>query len=118
MNKLSACSTVLYGYTLGMIHPLLQNARLYGIVDLAYVSPNLAVEMAKKLIKGGVSILQLRAKKMEYDQIVPIAHELAKVCKDEGAIFIVNDYPALAVECGADGVHVGQDDGDIAEIRE
>lgn len=63
------------------------------------------------------SVLQFRAKNFSYQQKLQIGHKLAARCRKAGVIFIVNDDPALAVELAADGVHLGQDDGDPAEAR-
>jgi thiamine-phosphate pyrophosphorylase len=46
------------------------------------------------------------------------AARLAALCRERGVLFIVNDDPALAVAVGADGVHVGEDDADLAAARE
>ncbi len=101
-----------------MIHPLLQSCHLYGIIDLAYVAREALTETTDALLQGGIKILQLRAKNMPYDEVVPIAHQLREQCKNGNCLFIVNDYPELAIACKADGVHIGQDDGAIQDIRD
>lgn len=64
-----------------------------------------------------VSTLQFRAKSGPAEQKLGIGRELAALCKKAGVIFIVNDDPALAAAIDADGVHLGQDDGDPAAAR-
>ena len=61
-------------------------------------------------IDGGVDVVQLRDKDLEARQIVERGRLAARVCADRGVPFIMNDRPDLALEVGADGVHVGQDD--------
>jgi thiamine-phosphate pyrophosphorylase len=95
----------------------LQNARLYGIVDLGYVTAPETMRVTQLMIEGGVQVIQLRAKKLGAEEIAPIARDLAPLCKAAGVPFILNDHPALVPETGADGAHVGQDDITVAEAR-
>ncbi|MFN7342467.1 MAG: thiamine phosphate synthase, partial [bacterium] len=69
------------------------------------------------LLTGGADIIQLRAKDAEMNQIIEAAKQILPLCKSAGIPFILNDFPELAVELGADGVHIGQDDGSIYEVR-
>jgi len=89
----------------------LKNAKLYGIVDRGYVGVEDVESVTDELIKGGVDVIQLRAKGCAIDEVELMARKLVKICKNTGVPFIVNDYPEIAVRVGADGVHVGQDDG-------
>ena len=95
----------------------LAHARLYGIVDFGYVAPSDVVKVTQQLLTGGADIIQLRAKGAEMDQIIHAAKQILPLCKSAGIPFILNDYPELAVELGADGVHIGQDDGSIYDVR-
>lgn len=96
----------------------LTSARLYGILDLGYVAEERALSVAGELLAGGVGALQLRAKNYDEPGITEIARSLAPLCHEAGVPLIINDHPAVAVESGADGVHVGQDDGTLEEVRE
>lgn len=69
-------------------------------------------------IAGGVEIVQLREKQLPDEQLVPVANAARALCERLGALLIVNDRPLVAREVGADGVHVGQDDMPVAEVRE
>ncbi len=62
-------------------------------------------------------MIQLRAKGAEMDHIIHAAKKILPLCKSAGIPFILNDFPELAVELGADGVHIGQDDGSIYDVR-
>jgi len=90
---------------------------LYGILDLGYVMPADAPGIVRKMLAGGVDILQLRAKNAARGTICDVALELAPLCRDAGVPLILNDYPDLVRETGADGVHVGQDDVPVCEVR-
>lgn len=68
-------------------------------------------------VRGGVDMVQLRDKHLEARPLLARARRLAAACRDLGVPFILNDRPDLALECGADGVHVGQDDAPPALCR-
>ncbi len=91
--------------------------RLYGIVDMGYTKPGDIEVKTAALLAGGVRILQLRAKTYGLADIAAFARRMQPLCRDAGAIFVLNDYPELAAELGADAVHVGQDGGSLADVR-
>lgn len=95
----------------------LLQARLYGILDLGYVAPERLVETGRALIDGGVDVVQLRAKGRSSDEVLAMARELKPLFARQDALFIVNDHPEAAREADADGVHIGQDDGLVPEVR-
>ena len=68
-------------------------------------------------VKAGVRIVQLRMKDAPRDEIVATARALRRITAGTDTIFIVNDDPSIAAEAGADGVHVGQGDMPVAEVR-
>jgi len=68
-------------------------------------------------LRGGVDIVQLREKNLPRREIERSALTFRRLCDGHGALFVVNDDPDLARTCGADGVHVGQDDTSPAEAR-
>lgn len=78
--------------------------------------PDLAAFLAS-CIAGGVDVVQLRDKTLDARAVVARARVAAGVCRDLGVLFILNDRPDLALEAGADGVHVGQDDAPPALAR-
>ncbi|MBQ2379235.1 MAG: thiamine phosphate synthase [Akkermansia sp.] len=97
---------------------LLASCRLYGIVDMGYTEPEQVAARTHALIDGGVRIIQLRAKGKELPLVKAWAIEMQTICRERGAIFVLNDYPDMAAEIGADAVHVGQDGGSLAEVRQ
>lgn len=78
--------------------------------------PHLASFLAA-CIRGGVDVVQLRDKVLDARPLVERARLARSVCRDHGVPFILNDRPDLALECEADGVHVGQDDASPALAR-
>lgn len=78
--------------------------------------PDLASFLAA-CIAGGVDVVQLRDKDLDARPLLARARLAAEVCADHGVPFILNDRPDLALECGAAGVHVGQDDAPPALAR-
>jgi thiamine-phosphate pyrophosphorylase len=78
--------------------------------------PDLAAFVAS-CIEGGVDIVQLREKELDARPLVARARIVAEVCGAFGVPFVLNDRPDLALEAGADGVHVGQDDAPVSLAR-
>jgi thiamine-phosphate pyrophosphorylase len=68
-------------------------------------------------IRGGVDLVQLRDKELEARPLLERARLALRVCRGLGVPFVLNDRPDLALEVGADGVHVGQDDAPPALAR-
>lgn len=95
----------------------LGDARLYGIVDLGYLSADTAPVAAEKLLEGGVDILQLRGKNVEKSVIAGLAEEIHALTAPLGVPLILNDYPELLRDVPAQGAHVGQEDMSVAEAR-
>jgi thiamine-phosphate pyrophosphorylase len=90
----------------------LRRARLYLVVEAA------AEPMLPAALRGGVDMVQLRDKREDDDAILAAASRFRSICDEHGALFWLNDRPDLALAAGADGVHVGQDDVPVAEVRE
>jgi thiamine-phosphate pyrophosphorylase len=65
-------------------------------------------------LEGGIAILQYRRKDKQH---IDEAKALARMCRERAVPFVVNDDIALALDCGADGVHLGRDDGNLAAAR-
>ena len=95
----------------------LSRCRLYGILDLGYVATEHVERIAEQMIEGGVDLIQLRAKKHSPAEISKIAAGLRTLTRDRAIPLIINDHAGIAREIAADGVHVGQDDSSIAQVR-
>jgi thiamine-phosphate pyrophosphorylase len=78
--------------------------------------PDLA-DFVAACIAGGVDVVQLREKDLEARALLARAHLVGDVCRAHGVPFVLNDRPDLALEVGADGVHVGQDDAPVSLAR-
>jgi thiamine-phosphate pyrophosphorylase len=96
---------------------LLSQARLYAILDLSYLAETEVERVASQLVAGGVDLIQLRAKNHSASQVTALARRIQPLLQGTEILFIINDHPAVAAEVGADGVHVGQDDLTVAEVR-
>lgn len=95
----------------------LSSCRLYGIVDMGYTAENQLLSVTEKLLEAGLKVLQLRAKNHAPEHIEQMGNRLAPLCRKHGCLFIINDYPEVALRTGADGVHLGQDDGALEPVR-
>ena len=73
--------------------------------------------IAAAALAGGADAIQLRAKGLAPPELVAAGRRLARLCRDAGALFFVNDLPEIALACGADGVHVGPEDAAPAAAR-
>jgi thiamine-phosphate pyrophosphorylase len=91
-------------------------ARLYLVCDSSPGGRDLA-EVLSGAIAGGVQVVQLREKRLGEEELATVASTARAVCERLGALLIVNDLPSLALRCGADGVHVGQEDMPVEEVR-
>ena len=78
--------------------------------------PDLA-DFVAACIAGGVDVVQLREKDLEARALLARARLVGDVCRAHGVPFVLNDRPDLALEVGADGVHVGQDDAPVSLAR-
>jgi thiamine-phosphate pyrophosphorylase len=68
-------------------------------------------------LRGGVDAVQLRQKSLPRGRLLELAARLAPLCRDAGAIFVVNDHVDIALSSEADGVHLGPDDLSLAGAR-
>lgn len=92
--------------------------RLYAVTDRAWVGVQTLPQQVEAALKGGATCVQLREKHLDDAAIRAEALEISALCKQYRVPFILNDNVALAAECGADGVHLGQEDMDPAQARQ
>ena len=76
------------------------------------------IDVAKGLIEAGVTIIQYREKHKKWRAKYEEAKAIANLCHEKGVTFIMNDSTDLAIACGADGIHVGQDDAPVEVVRQ
>lgn len=90
---------------------------LYAVTDSAWVGIQTLMEQIEAALRGGVTILQLREKKLDEESFVKEAVQARALCRRYGVPLIINDNVEVALKSGADGVHMGIDDAPVAEIR-
>lgn len=90
---------------------------LYAVTDRSWLNGRKLSEDVKKALEGGATIVQLREKELSEEEFLKEALEIKKVTDQYEVPFIINDNVKIAKECGADGIHVGQDDTSILEVR-
>src|SRR3954468_10373986 len=99
-----------------MSHPAMTNfpadARLYFVVEAR--APDQLLDAA---LAGGCDLLQLRDHDASDEDLLEAAERFREACDSHGALFVVNDRPEIALQVGADGVHVGQDDLPVEAVR-
>ena len=95
---------------------------LYAVTDRAWLpfAPSESSTLERQVeeaVLGGATIVQVREKTLETDAFVDLTRRVKAVASAHGVPVVVNDALEVALASGADGLHVGQDDGDVAEIR-
>ena len=94
-----------------------QNMLLYAVTDRAWVGKQSLCEQVEAALRGGVTCVQLREKELDEAAFLAEAKEISALCRRYGVPFFVNDNVDIAIACGADGVHVGQEDMAAAQVR-
>jgi thiamine-phosphate pyrophosphorylase len=74
-------------------------------------------DLVKACIDGGADCLQLRCKGISDKEILTLSQLFAETCRKNSVLSIINDRADIAVICGADGVHLGQDDISVSDVR-
>ena len=92
---------------------------IYGITAEKFSAGRSTLEVVQQMIEGGIAIIQYREKRSSKSPADMLAEcrDIRKLTRDNGVLLIINDYPDLAQLVDADGVHVGQDDLTVAEVR-
>jgi thiamine-phosphate diphosphorylase len=90
---------------------------LYAILDPEQTRGRPAEDLLRDLLRGGVKILQLRAKAMAARDFLELARTVRELTRAHGCRLIVNDRVDVARACDADGVHLGQDDLPLQAAR-
>ncbi|HEY1124965.1 MAG TPA: thiamine phosphate synthase [Sphingobium sp.] len=94
----------------------LPTCQLY-LISPPAIGPDFVETLRAALDGGPVAAFQLRLKGISEDEIARLAEPLQRLCAERDVAFIINDSIALAKRLGADGVHLGQGDGDPKEAR-
>ncbi len=99
-------------------YPNLDQARLYGFVDSAFVrgaegdlpAVGSCQEVARALCAGGADVIQLRAKNVPLEEVQRLAEAILPITAGAGIPLVINDYPRVALAVGAPWCHLGQED--------
>lgn len=91
---------------------------LYAVTDRRWSEGTTLYEQVEQALQGGVSTLQLREKNLSDEEFLKEAMEIKELCKKYNVPLIINDNVDVAIKCGADGVHVGQEDMEASKVRE
>ena len=89
---------------------------LYAVTPDDPLLPRMSA-LVREALAGGVKVVQYRNKVAPPPLFRAQAAELLRICRAAGALLIVNDNPEIAADIGADGVHVGREDGGVARAR-
>jgi len=89
---------------------------LYGVTP-EWDDTDRLLDAVRAAAAGGMRALQLRRKNATPEQRAAQARALAPLCRELGVVFLINDHWRLALDVGADGAHLGRDDGDLAQAR-
>ncbi len=90
---------------------------LYAVTDRTWVGEKTLYQQVEEALRGGVTCVQLREKDMSDGEFLQEAKEIHALCQQYGVPFIVNDNVEIAVACGAEGIHVGQEDMAAGDVR-
>ena len=91
---------------------------VYAVTDRTWLNGQTLEEQVGKAIKGGATFLQLREKKLCYDDFLKQAIALKKITDKYNIPFVINDNVDIAIAVDADGVHVGQKDMEAGKVRQ
>lgn len=91
---------------------------LYAVTDRAFEKKQTFYEQVNSAIKGGITMIQLREKELSEAEFLKEAEKIKPLCRANDIPFIINDDVDVAVKCGADGVHIGQNDMAAEKVRQ
>ena len=91
--------------------------RLYAVTDRAWVGKLTLPQQVEAALKGGATCVQVREKKLGDEDFLEEAKQIAALCKRYGVPLFINDNVEVAIQCHAEGVHVGQEDMAAAQVR-
>lgn len=90
---------------------------LYGVTDRSWTGRQTLMEQVESAIKGGATCIQLREKELDEGTFLKEATAMRELCRRHKVPFIINDNVEIAIQCQADGIHVGQKDMEAGNVR-
>ncbi len=98
--------------------PINEKMKLYAVTDRSWLKNGESLfDQVERALKGGATFIQLREKNMSHEDFLAEALSIKRLTDSYGVPFVINDDVEIAALCDADGVHVGQDDMTVAEVR-
>ena len=94
-----------------------ESMRLYAVTDRMWLGNKSFIDQVEDSIKGGVTFVQIREKMIPFDAYVTLGKEIKEVTDKYNVPLVMNDDVEVAIACGADGVHVGQQDMEASDVR-
>ncbi len=94
-----------------------QTILLYAVTDRAWVGKMSLYEQIEATLKNGATCIQLREKHLDDEMFLEEARQIAALCKQYNVPLIINDNVSVAIQCNAEGIHVGQEDMTVQEVR-
>lgn len=91
---------------------------LYAVTDRSWLKGQTLAQQVEQALLGGATMVQLREKQLDLPHFRREALDIQALCRRYGAPFLINDNVDLALEIGADGVHVGQEDMEAGLVRQ
>lgn len=90
---------------------------LYAVTDRMWTGKQTLYEQVEAALRGGVTCVQLREKELDEEAFLKEAIEIKALCHKYNVPFFINDNVHVAIRCGADGIHVGQEDMAASAVR-
>ncbi len=90
---------------------------LYAVTDRMWTGKQTLYEQVEAALRGGVTCVQLREKELDDEAFLKEAIEIKELCHKYNVPFFINDNVNVAIRCGADGIHVGQEDMAAGAVR-
>ena len=90
---------------------------LYAVTDRSWTGKKTLEEQIEETLQAGATFLQLREKNMTEEEFLNEAVKVKKIAEKYNVPLIINDSVEVAIQCGADGVHVGQSDMEAGNVR-
>ena len=94
-----------------------QGMTLYAVTDRSWLGERTLAQVVEEVLKGGATFLQLREKELDQATILAEAREIQAIAARYHVPFVINDSVDIALACDADGVHVGQADLMVRDVR-
>ena len=90
---------------------------LYPVISSEFCAGRSPLEVFELAAAGGASVIQVREKHLPDDELFKLVRKCRPIADRYGVLLIVDDRAEVAARAGADGVHIGQDDMSVAEVR-